>query len=157
MKDVYQLLEQKEADLARVRREIEGLRFIASMNRTTQAVQQELATWICSKCNHQYSRRAAECVDWICEDCEVPLLDASGQRFERKKATKPAAADRQEQRGPKDSPFLRDEKTPRSQGAGGTRVSTGQLVINRAYSIHPRGQKFPEPLGVLGEHPEIRN
>ena len=47
MKDVYQLLEQKEADLARVRREIEGLQFIASMNRTTQAVLQELATWIC--------------------------------------------------------------------------------------------------------------
>lgn len=101
MKDVYQLLEQKEADLARVRREIEGLQFIASMNRTTQAVQQELATWICSKCNHHYSRRAAESVDWSCEDCEVPLLDASGQRFERKKATKPAAADRQEQRGRK--------------------------------------------------------
>ena len=66
MKDVYQLLEQKEADLARVRREIEGLQFVASMNRTTQAVQKELATWICSKCNHHYSRGAAESVDWSC-------------------------------------------------------------------------------------------
>lgn len=96
MKDAYQLLEQKEADLARVRREIEGMQFIVSMDRTTQAVQQELATWICSKCSHQYSRRAAESVHWSCEDCKVPLLDASGQQFEAKKATKPAASNRQE-------------------------------------------------------------
>lgn len=88
MKDVYQLLQQKEADLARLRREIEGLQFIASMDWTTQVVQQELATWICPKCNHQYSRRAAEIVDWTCEDCKVPLLDASGQQFEANKATK---------------------------------------------------------------------
>jgi predicted SprT family Zn-dependent metalloprotease len=85
MKDVYRLLEQKEADLARLRREIEGLQFIASMDCTTRAVQQELATWICCKCNRQYSRRAAESVDWSCEDCEVALLDASGQQFEAKK------------------------------------------------------------------------
>jgi ribosomal protein L37AE/L43A len=89
MKDVYQLLRQKEAELARVRREIEGLQFIASMDCATQAVQEKLATWICSKCNHQYSRKAAESVDWICEDCKVPLLDATG-RFNGENATKPA-------------------------------------------------------------------
>jgi ribosomal protein L37AE/L43A len=91
MKDVYRLLQQKEADLARVRREIEALQFIASMDCATQAVQQELATWICPKCNHQYSRKAAESVDWTCEDCAVPLLDASGQ-FKGEHATKPIAA-----------------------------------------------------------------
>ena len=88
MKDVYRLLQQKEADLARVRREIEALQFIASMDGATQAVQQELATWICPKCNHQYSRKAAESVAWTCEDCKVPLLDASGQ-FKGEIATKP--------------------------------------------------------------------
>jgi ribosomal protein L37AE/L43A len=91
MKDVYRLLQQKEADLARVRREIEALQFIASMDGATQAVQQELATWICPKCNHQYSRKAAESVDWTCEDCAVPLLDATGQ-FKGENPTKPAAA-----------------------------------------------------------------
>jgi ribosomal protein L37AE/L43A len=90
MKDVYRLLQQKEADLARVRREIEALQFIASMDGATQAVQQELATWICPKCNHQYSRKAAESVDWTCEDCAAPLLDATGQ-FKGENPTKPAA------------------------------------------------------------------
>ncbi|MBV8052157.1 MAG: hypothetical protein JOZ80_13255 [Acidobacteriaceae bacterium] len=88
MKDVYQLLRQKEADVARVRREIEALQFIASMDCATQAVQQELATWICCKCSHQYSRSAAESVSWICEDCNVPLLDSSGQQFTGKNAAK---------------------------------------------------------------------
>jgi len=91
MKDVHELLRQKEAELARVRREIEGLQFLASMDGATHAVQQELATWICSKCSHQYSRKAAESVHWTCEDCDVPLLDAGG-RFKGENATKPGAA-----------------------------------------------------------------
>jgi ribosomal protein L37AE/L43A len=52
----------------------------------TQALQQELATWICLECNRHYSRTAAESVDWRCEDCKVPLLDAGGHQFEGKKA-----------------------------------------------------------------------
>jgi len=59
---------------------------VHNMNRKTQALQQELATWICSKCNRHYSRMAAESVDWTCEDCEVPLFDASGQQFAGRKA-----------------------------------------------------------------------
>jgi len=110
MKDVYQVLEQKEADLARVRREIAGLQFIASMDGATQAVQQELATWICSNCNHQYSRSAAESVDWTCEDCKIPLLDASGQQFKAKNATK--AAD-QEPALAKNVPVPSGMRTPR--------------------------------------------
>jgi len=56
------------------------------MDRPTQALQQELATWICLACNRHYSRTAAESVDWRCEDCKVPLLDASGHKFEKKAA-----------------------------------------------------------------------
>jgi ribosomal protein L37AE/L43A len=56
------------------------------MDRTTQALQQELTTWICQECNRHYSRRAAESVDWHCEDCKRPLLDARGQKVEGKKA-----------------------------------------------------------------------
>ncbi len=56
------------------------------MDRTTQALQQELATWICLACNRHYSRTAAESVDWQCEDCKLPLLDARGHQGEAKKA-----------------------------------------------------------------------
>jgi ribosomal protein L37AE/L43A len=56
------------------------------MDRPTQALQQELATWICLECNRHYSRTAAESVDWRCEDCKVPLLDAGGHKFDGKKA-----------------------------------------------------------------------
>ena len=56
------------------------------MDRPTQALQQKLATWICLLCNRHYSRTAAESVGWRCEDCKVPLLDASGHKFDGNKA-----------------------------------------------------------------------
>jgi len=56
------------------------------MDRSIQALQQELATWICLLCNRHYSRTAAESVGWRCEDCKVPLLDARGHEFDGKKA-----------------------------------------------------------------------
>jgi PHP family Zn ribbon phosphoesterase len=91
MKDVYRVLAQKEADLARVRREIEGLQLVAYLDRTTNGLQHALATWICSKCHRHYSRAAAETVNWTCEHCAVPLFNPRGQQFEVKKTTKPAA------------------------------------------------------------------
>jgi PHP family Zn ribbon phosphoesterase len=56
------------------------------MDSPIQALQQELATWICLACHRHYSRAAAASVDWRCEDCETPLLDSRGHRFEGKEA-----------------------------------------------------------------------
>lgn len=62
------------------------------MDRTAQALQQQLATWICLECNRHYSRTAAETVGWHCEDCNLPLLDARGQKVERQKVEGKKAA-----------------------------------------------------------------
>jgi ribosomal protein L37AE/L43A len=56
------------------------------MNPTTQELQRELATLICPQCKKHYSRAAAQIVNWCCEDCDIPLFDADGQKADGKKA-----------------------------------------------------------------------
>jgi len=47
---------------------------------TTNALQHQLATWICPKCRLHYSRQAAASAQWRCEECKGSLVDASGQK-----------------------------------------------------------------------------
>ena len=47
---------------------------------TVNELQQQLATWVCPKCKCHYSRIAARCVDWRCEDCKLPLLGMGDQK-----------------------------------------------------------------------------
>ena len=46
----------------------------------TNALQHQLATWICPTCRLHYSRQAAASAQWHCEECKSSLVDASGQK-----------------------------------------------------------------------------
>jgi len=52
----------------------------ADLEGTTNALQHQLASWMCPRCRHHYSRVAAAGVHWQCEDCNIPLLDAGGEK-----------------------------------------------------------------------------